>query len=132
MNFQVAKKLTNAENTIHGMFNTAHLIPQPMTMRKSTLMALLAPALLFAGTTDADARKREQDAAMAATREGTVRSLRQIENSIVPSMERRGANYIGAEFDGSSRYRLKFMRESSVIWIDVDGRSGAIIAQAGN
>jgi hypothetical protein len=30
------------------------------------------------------------------------------------------------------RYRLKFVRGSSVIWIDVDGRSGAIIAQAGN
>jgi hypothetical protein len=48
-------------------------------------------------------------------------------------MKRRGANYIGAEFDSDvMRYRLKFVRGSSVIWIDVDGRSGAIIAQAGN
>ena len=78
-------------------------------------------------------RRDEQDAAMNATRRGSVHSLRDIESNIVPAMKRRGANYIGAEFDSDvMRYRLKFVRGSSVIWIDVDGRSGAVIAQAGN
>lgn len=105
-----------------------------MTTRKSTLIAVLATVVAFAGVQDAAAqRNREQDAAMAATREGAIRPLRQIESQIVPGMRNRGASYIGAEFDSNSRrYRLKFMREASVIWVDVDGKSGAIIAQAGN
>jgi hypothetical protein len=78
-------------------------------------------------------RRDEQDAAMRATRRGSVHSLRDIEGNVVPAMKRRGASYIGAEYDSDAlRYRLKFVRGSTVIWIDVDGRSGQIIAQAGN
>lgn len=90
--------------------------------------------LLLAGPADAQlARRDEQDAALNATRRGSVQSLRDIEGAIVPGMKRRGANYIGAEFEPQDRrYRLKFVRGSSVIWIDVDGRTGQIIAQAGN
>jgi hypothetical protein len=48
-------------------------------------------------------------------------------------MKAKGANYIGQEFDGEqNRYRLKFIRGKSVIWVDVDGRSGAIIGKAGD
>ncbi len=77
-------------------------------------------------------RREEQDRARDAAQRGDVRPLRSIENGIVPGMRARGANYIGQEFDGeSNRYRLKFMRGNSVIWVDVDGRTGAIIGQAG-
>jgi hypothetical protein len=117
------------------MFKSAGLSPHIMTTRKSTLLALLAPVLVMTAFTDASAQRRgsEQDAAMAATQRGAIRPLRQIESQIVPSMRARGASYIGAEFDsGQSRYRLKFMREASVIWVDVDGKSGSVIAQAGN
>lgn len=93
----------------------------------------LAAAVLGADAQAQQSRRGEQDAALDATRRGSVHSLRQIEGAVVPAMKRRGANYIGAEFDSDvMRYRLKFVRGSSVIWIDVDGRSGAIIAQAGN
>jgi hypothetical protein len=130
----------NDEFIIHGMFKADALVPHPMTTRKSTLALLFSPALIpalilgLASPASAQrTRSGEQDAAMQATREGAVRPLRQIESQIVPRMRDRGANYIGAEFDGGShRYRLKFMRESSVIWVDVDGKSGTIIAQAGN
>jgi hypothetical protein len=95
--------------------------------------AALVAAVLGAGASAQQSRRDEQDAALNATRRGSVHSLRQIEGAVVPAMKRRGANYIGAEFDSNvMRYRLKFVRGSSVIWIDVDGRSGAIIAQAGN
>ncbi|MFM9853033.1 MAG: hypothetical protein ACKVOJ_09540 [Sphingomonadaceae bacterium] len=77
-------------------------------------------------------RRGEQDAAYHATRQGEVRSLRSIENGIVPQMKSSGSDYIGAEFDGEqSRYRLKFIRDGAVIWVDVDGRSGAVIGRAG-
>ena len=70
---------------------------------------------------------------MNATRRGSVLSLRDIEGTIVPAMKRRGANYIGAEYDSDvMHYRLKFVRGSSVIWVDVDGRTGAVLAQAGD
>ncbi len=93
-------------------------------------LALLGPALPGAAQ---QARRDEQNGVRNELRKGTIQSLRQIESNIVPAMKRRGADYIGAEFDGGLlRYRLKFVRESSVIWIDVDGRSGQIIAQAGD
>ena len=97
-------------------------------------MAIAAFLLVLAGPVEAQINRRdEQDAALKATRRGSVQSLRDIESAIVPGMSRRGANYIGAEYEPESlRYRLKFVRGSAVIWIDVDGRSGQIIAQAGN
>jgi hypothetical protein len=77
-------------------------------------------------------RRIEQDAALQATRAGHVRPLRAIENDIVPGMKARGADYIGAEFyNEQQRFRLKFMRGSSVIWIDVDGKSGNVVGRAG-
>jgi len=67
------------------------------------------------------------------TREGMIRPLQSIEASVVPQMKRQGATYIGAEYDSQSlRYRLKFMNDGSVIWVDVDGRNGAVVAQSGH
>lgn len=102
-------------------------------MRKFKSFVLLAVAgLMTAVPADAQKQRRgEQDAAYEATRQGSVMPLRRIENSIVPRMKARGADYIGAEFDGERRYRLKFMRRSSVIWVDVDGRNGEEIGRAG-
>ncbi len=103
-----------------------------MTMSKHFL-ALLGLALV--ATSPASARKPprvEQDRALDATQRGEILPLRSIENSIVPAMKSKGADYIGQEFnDEENRYRLKFMRGKSVIWVDVDGRTGAIVGQAG-
>ncbi len=76
-------------------------------------------------------RRGEQDQAYQARREGTMRPLREIEGAVVPQMRRSGADYIGAELDGG-RYRLKFMRGPSVIWVDVDGRTGEVVGRAGD
>jgi hypothetical protein len=77
--------------------------------------------------------RMEQEGLRDQFKRGNIQSLRQIESNVVPAMRRRGAAYIGAEFEPTLlRYRLKFMRQSSVIWIDVDGRTGEILAQAGN
>lgn len=77
-------------------------------------------------------QKGEQDQVFKSTQGGGVRSLRSIENAVVPGMKAQGADYIGQEFDGdTSRYRLKFLRGKSVIWVDVDGRTGAVLGRAG-
>jgi hypothetical protein len=104
-----------------------------MTGMKSLAILFALGALVAVSAAPAQARRGDQDAAFAATRQGSVRPLRDIESGLVPGMKRRGADYIGAEYDsGQLRYRLKFMRDGSVIWVDVDGRTGAVIGQAGN
>lgn len=79
---------------------------------------------------DARPRHREQDAAFEARQDGRLMSLRAIQSRIAPQM--RGAEYMGSELDpGSGLYRLKFMRDGQVIWVDVDGRTGRIVGRAG-
>ena len=100
-----------------------------MPMSRILLAGLLAALIVPALSADAQ-RRRDQDQAFAATRAGHVMPLRAIEARIVPRMQ--GADYLGPEFDaGSGTYRLKFMRGGAVIWLDIDGRTGAIIGKSG-
>ncbi|CAA9534867.1 MAG: hypothetical protein AVDCRST_MAG23-1402 [uncultured Sphingosinicella sp.] len=98
-------------------------------MFKRSLLALAAAGLLAAGpSADARPRGKEQATAFRETQEGRFLSLRNIESRILPRM--RGSEYLGPELDPSSgRYRLKFMRNGQVTWIDVDARSGDVISQ---
>ena len=90
---------------------------------------MMAP---LASNVDAQGRRGDADAVYEGRRAGSLMPLRSIENGVVPAMKSRGADYIGAEYDADvSRYRLKFMRDGSVIWVDVDGRTGAIVGRAG-
>jgi hypothetical protein len=102
-------------------------------MMKIKLLSVTLLALASLSTAEArDPRRSDQEAAFKDTQLGAVRSLRSIENAIVPGMEAKGASYIGQEYyQDNQRYRLKFMRGKSLIWVDVDGKSGAIIGQAG-
>lgn len=103
-----------------------------MTTMKAVLLATLA-LLSTASPVAAQWSRGDQDQAYQGRRDGELKSLRSIENSVVPRMKARGADYIGAEYDGGAgSYRLKFMRGGSVIWVDVDGRTGAVLARAGD
>jgi len=103
-----------------------------MTAMKILLPLFAMLALPAAPGAQAQRRGGDQDMAFQARQAGALMPLRAIEGGVVPQMKRRGADYIGAELDGNSgRYRLKFVREGSVIWIDVDGRTGAVLARAG-
>ncbi|HWI85030.1 MAG TPA: hypothetical protein VNT42_01725 [Sphingomonas sp.] len=97
-------------------------------MRIFAAASIAAVALASA----ADGRRlRDQDQAFAARQAGQILPLHEIEARIIPRM--RGCDYLGPEFDsGSGVYRLKFMRGGSVIYIDVDGRSGQIVGRSGN
>jgi hypothetical protein len=101
-----------------------------MAMNKSISIFMACASLMAAATSFAEGRKQEQDAAYAATRDGSSRTLREIERRVLPRMN--GADYLGPEFDRSSgTYRLKFLRSGSVIWIDVDPRTGSEIGRTG-
>lgn len=95
---------------------------------------VLVPSLLLvAGVpTHAQAFQQatDQRAALAARMEGRILPLRDIEARVVPGM--KGAQYIGFDFDsGTAIYTLKFLRNGTVIWVDVDGRSGRVIGRTG-
>lgn len=100
-----------------------------MAMRLLLLIAALGMTAL-APAADAGPRDRDQDAAYKATQQGRIMPLRTIESRIVPRMG--DAEYLGPELDpGSGTYRLKFMREGRVIWIDVDARTGQVRGSSG-
>ncbi|MEJ6008625.1 PepSY domain-containing protein [Novosphingobium aquae] len=93
-------------------------------MVRSTLLALASLAVLTAPTAHAKPGE-EQGLVRKEMRAGNVLSLREIEGRVLPSM--RGAQYLGPEYDPVAMvYRLKFIRDSRVSFVDVDARSGEI------
>lgn len=120
---------------IHGLFNGFCYVGHEtlwngFAVKLVTLVAAALAVAVSAAPADARPRDREQDAAFEATRDGRIMPLRAIESRVLPHMQ--GARYLGPEFDpGSGRYRLKFMRDGRVIWVDVDGRSGRVIGRTG-
>jgi len=87
--------------------------------------SLLAHGLGMAGIDQQ--RPRDQDRAFRATREGRSMPLPMIERRVHPFMG--GADYLGPEFRGET-YRLKYMQDGRVIWIDVDAATGRIVRRS--
>lgn len=86
----------------------------------------LFPAALVAGLIAAPALAdppHDAKSAFEATRDGRSMPLPNIERRVMPLLP--GADYLGPEFNGST-YRLKFMKDGRVIWIDVDAATGKI------
>ncbi|GAB5488084.1 MAG: hypothetical protein Pars2KO_16540 [Parasphingorhabdus sp.] len=99
-------------------------------LTKSILTALAGIVMftLMALPADAAQRRDEQNDARAQMMAGKVKSLRSIENRVLPKMS--GSQYLGPEFDPVAQvYRLKFIRKGRVVFVDVDGRTGAILRQ---
>jgi hypothetical protein len=102
-------------------------------------MKMLAAILMGLAVTPAPAvppaaglvQRGDQMEALRGRREGRWLASKEIEARIVPTMP--GARYLGFDFDPERGiYTLKFLRNGSVIWVEVDGRSGQIIGRTGN
>lgn len=92
----------------------------------STVVSILGFAA-FAAQAQADP-SGVQSEVRREIRAGNVRSLREIEGRVLPTMQ--GMQYLGPEYDPSVRaYRLKFIRNGRVVFVDVDARSGSVIGQ---
>lgn len=95
---------------------------------------LAAAALLLAGVAvpvSAIAQDRSQSSASRRQAAGQILPAREIERRVVP--QERGSQYLGFDFDPETNiYTLKFLRNGSVIWVDVDGRTGRIVRRSGN
>jgi hypothetical protein len=99
---------------------------------KSRIAALIVafglPTAFASAPAAALAPKEDQQQARKQMSDGKVLSLREIEGKILPKM--RGMEYLGPEYDEDTRiYRLKFINEGRVIFVDVDARSGSILRQ---
>ena len=67
--------------------------------------------------------KSDANRAFDATRQGRAMPLPKIERRVMPFMG--GADYLGPEFNGDT-YRLKYVKNGRVIWVDVDAATGRI------
>lgn len=90
-------------------------------MKKTALLLLAALALptvpLHAAPGDAQGKARQD------LRAGKIMQIRDIENAVLPTMG--NAQYLGFEYDPAAMaYRLKFIRDGHVIFVDVDARTG--------
>jgi uncharacterized membrane protein YkoI len=103
-----------------------NMLPRPAALLAFAALSL-APATFGAFPA---AAQRDQDAAYRAARTGAIRPLPDILARVNPRMD--GADFLGSELDTDSRvYRLKYMRGASVMWVDVDARTGMVLGRSG-
>ena len=98
---------------------------------KSLLLSLAAGTMIVTGAVSpAEAQQRKpQDEARKEMRAGNVLSLREIERRVLPTM--RGAEDLGPAYDSTAvAYRLKFIRQGKVLFVDVDARTGRILRRS--
>lgn len=100
-------------------------------MRKF-IASCLAAALAVSGFAAAPSHAQSRDDQGEARREmraGNTLKLRDIERRILPTM--KGAEYLGPAYDSTAMvYRLKFIREGRVIFVDVDARTGRVLRRS--
>jgi len=96
------------------------------------LVAALWMALLFVAASPALAERNrvpEQDALRNGVRSGEIIPYQEMRARAQSRVE---GQMIGQEFDpGTGRYRFKFQRGGSVIWMDMDGRTGREVGRVG-
>ncbi len=96
-------------------------------MIRPLLLAIAAMTVLTSGP--ATAQYRDQDEAYKAARSGAIRPLGEIIARVTP---RVGGSFVGSDFDAGTRtYRLKYMREGSVVIVDVDASTGRVLGMSG-
>jgi len=71
--------------------------------------------------------QRDAERAFQDKEQGRAMPLPQLERRVMPYMP--GADYLGPELNGGT-YRLKFMQNGRVIWVDVDSQTGRIIRRS--
>jgi len=90
-----------------------------------TLLAVSATGLTSAHAEDPGG---EQGQVRKDREAGSILSIRQIERQVLPRMG--GMQYLGPEYDPAAMaYRLKFIRNGKVHFVDVDARTGRILRQ---
>lgn len=93
------------------------------------LLPLSVLALASAPAMAQDQARGDQGEARREAQAGNIMRSGEIEARILPTM--RDAEYLGFAYDSSARaYRLKFIRDGRVTYVDVDARTGRIIGRS--
>ncbi|ANC50424.1 hypothetical protein CP97_14738 [Aurantiacibacter atlanticus] len=101
-----------------------------MKISKASLAICAAVAALAVTPAHAQSRNQsrgDQDRARAEMQAGRNLPIRDIERRIIPQM-RSQDEYIGFEYDSTAQaYRLKFIRNGRMIWVDVDAQTARVL-----
>jgi hypothetical protein len=95
------------------------------------LRSLLLAGIVATGLTSAPALAdppRDSQRAFEGRQEGRSMPLPQLERRVMPFMG-PGADYLGPEINNGT-YRMKFIQNGRVIWVDVDPQTGRIIRRS--
>ena len=95
------------------------------------LRTLLLAGIFAAGLTGAPALAdppRDSQRAFDSRQEGRSMPLPQLERRVMPFMG-PNVDYLGPELNGES-YRMKFIQDGRVIWVDVDPQTGRILRRS--
>lgn len=93
---------------------------------KSFAASLAFLALALPGAPVLAQSRTDQGEARKEVRAGNMLSLREIEGRVLPTM--RGSEYLGPAYDSTAMaYRLKFIRDARVTYVDVDARTGRVL-----
>jgi hypothetical protein len=99
-------------------------------MNKTIALSIIAALGLSPILSPAFAKndKSDQEGVRKQMRDGKALSLREIEGRVIPRM--RGMEYLGPEYVSYANvYRLKFIDDGRVIFVDVDPRTGEVLRQ---
>jgi uncharacterized membrane protein YkoI len=103
-----------------------------MKLRRSFMVTFasgLALAALAVPVAAQDQLQSDQGKARDEIKKGTQLSLREIERRILPKMQ--GSEYLGPAYDSTANaYRLKFIRDGRVTYVDVDAKTGTVIRRS--
>lgn len=99
-------------------------------MRKLIASCLVAAVFTAGLSVPAAAQSRsDQGEARKEMQAGNILRSREIEARILPTM--RDAEYLGFAYDSTAMaYRLKFIREGRVLFVDVDARTGRVLRRS--
>ncbi len=93
------------------------------------LAASLAAPAFTAAPAIAEQPRTDQGEARKEMRAGNILRSREIEARVLPTM--RDAEYLGFAYDPvAMAYRLKFIRDRKLLFVDVDARSGKILKRS--
>jgi hypothetical protein len=98
----------------------------------NNLRNLLLAGAVFASVTSAPAladQARDSQRAFQGRQLGRSMPLPQLERRVLPFIG-PNAQPLGPELNGGN-YRMKFIQEGRVIWVDIDPQTGRIIRRSG-
>lgn len=97
--------------------------------RPRFVLPLAALAVAFAPVAAQEQGRGDQGEARRDAQAGNIMRSGEIEARILPSM--RDAEYLGFAYDSTAKaYRLKFIKDGRVTYVDVDARTGRIIGRS--